>query len=221
MGSGTGAIIGASAKERCSGMKKALFYVFSAVVVVFAVYGAVKLVSGFLTEERGKRAAQTVNPFVKGVASVAAEDLKQSLSKTPDDQLERDAELYTKKFYPIAKGIFKGLAESVKNDPERAEIQQKAYQAGKDVSEHIVRPFSRGLFEGSEPAIGDLEKRVGEVRNFTEKNKDVLDALSSGLNFLQNTLKNMPAPPPPPGMRPRMQQPEYQQPYSPEPNSPN
>jgi hypothetical protein len=202
-------------------MKKAFFYVFSAVVVAFAVYGVVKLVSGFMTEERGKRAAQTVNPFVKGVASVAAEDLKQALSKTPDDQLERDAELYTKKFYPIAKGIFKGLAESVKNDPERAEIQQKAYQAGKDVSEHIVKPFSRGLFEGSEPVLGDLEKRVGEVRNFTEKNKDVLDAVAGGLKFLQQNLKNLPAPPPPPGMRPGFQQPGYQNPYSPDPNLSN
>lgn len=200
-------------------MKKALFYTLSAVVLVFAVYGAVKLVSGLMTKERGKKTAEAVNPFVKGVASVAAEDLKQSLNKTPDEQLERNAELYTKKFYPIAKGIVKGFAESLKNDPERAQMQRNAYQAGKDVSENIVRPFSRGLLEGSGPALGDLDKRMGEVRDFTEKNKDVIDSLSKGLDFLQKTLKNIPLPPPTPGLRPRSQQPESQSPYSPSPNS--
>lgn len=73
-------------------MKKFLGYTLAGLVVVLALYGAVKMLSAFMTKSHGERAAQVAQPFVQGAASAAAEKLKQSLKEVPDAKLEQDSE---------------------------------------------------------------------------------------------------------------------------------
>ncbi len=190
-----------------------MYYFIAVVTIVLALYGTVKLISGSLTKEDGQRAAETMSPFMTGVASVAQEKLRQSLVEIPDEQLERNSELYVKKLYPLIKGTVRGLADSMEHDPNAAEMRESAYRAGKHFSENLMQPFTRGVLENSGPMVDELDKRFGEIRNFTEKNKDAIDIITGGLNFLQKALKNAPAPPPPPGFRQPSPRPDYYKPY--------
>jgi len=176
------------------------------------MYGAVVLVSGWLEAPHGKKAVETMHPFVRGATSAAGEKLKEAIQQTPDDQLEKSSEDISRKMYPLAKGALKGHLEAILQDANRAEVPQKMFQAGKDVSENVVRPFTGGLAEGSAKVLEDLDKTMQGVRKFKQDNQDLLNSIASGLENVQRGIKELPplsAPPlpPPPLPFPGMGQP--------------
>jgi hypothetical protein len=192
-------------------MKKFLGYTLTGLVIVLAVYGAVKLVSSSMTKSQGERAAEVAQPFVQGAASAAAQKLKQSLKDVPDAKLEQDSEWLAKKLYPITKGIIKGQVESFLQDPERNQLPEKMYQAGKEFSDKVLKPFSRGIVDSNQQTLEDADKTLQAIRKFSDTNKDVLDALKQGMDAFSKTFKEdrlprpgipgqdlRPLPPPPP-----------------------
>lgn len=191
-------------------------YVGIAVVIVLAAYGAVKLVVGSLTELQGRQAVETMHPFVRGAASAAGEQFKQSLQETPDEKLEKDAELLSKKLYPVVKGALLGQVDAFLEDPKRSELPEKMRQAGKRVGEQMVVPFTQGLTEGANPVTGQVDKTMDSLSKFRENHKELFDALSTGLSALGKTIKEgtVPRPPvpnaAPPGPTEQYQPPRYQ-----------
>jgi hypothetical protein len=188
--------------------RNALAYVGAALVLGFALYGAVTLIARSLTAKQGEHAAEAVAPFVQGAASVAAEKTKEILKNTPDEQLEKDAELLSKKLYPVAKGALKGHIDAILKDANRTEVPEKMYEAGKDLSEKVVKPFSKGLADGSTKVLGDLDKTLKDVRTFREQNKDLFDSVAKSLGALHKAAKENPGflPPPPPLPFPGLEQ---------------
>ena len=180
--------------------RNAFAYLGAALVLGFALYGAVTLLTPSLTAEQGKQAAEAVSPFVQGAASVAGEKAKEVLKNTPDEQLEKESEILSRKFYPIAKGALKGHIDAILKDSNRAEVPEKMYQAGKDLSEKVVKPFGKGLADGSVKVLGDIDKTLKEVRTFQEQNKGFFDSVAKGLEALHKAAKENKGllPPPPP-----------------------
>jgi len=192
-------------------MKKFLGYILAGLVIVLAVYGAVKLLSGSLTKSQGERAAEVAQPFVQGAASAAVQKLKQSLENVPDAKLEQDSEWLAKKLYPITKGIIKGQVESFLQDPERNQLPEKMYQAGKEFSDKVLKPFSRGIVDSNQQALEDADKTLQAIRKFGDTNKDLLEAVKQGMEAFGKTFREdrlprpglpgqdlRPIPPPPP-----------------------
>lgn len=169
-------------------------------VIGFALYGAGTFVARSLTATDGERAAGAVAPFVQGAASVVGEKAKEALKKTPDAKLESDSELLSRKLYPIAKGALKGNLEAILKDTNRAEVPEKMYQTGKDLSEKVVRPLSKGLADGAGNVLQDVDKTLQGVQTFKENNKELITAITKGLEALHNAAKEHPGllPPPPP-----------------------
>ncbi len=199
-------------------MKRAFTYIGLFLLAAFALYGIFVLVSNHLTQKQGQVAGEAVSPFVSGFIKTAGDQVRETLRNTSDEQIQQDAELYTKKFYPAFKGAIKGLSESLNNDPRREEIATQAYETGHQVGQFVVEPFSRGVSDGAGPVLDNLQNKAEEIRNFTEQNKDILNAVSGGLQFLQKAFKNPPGPPHPPGGSPALPLPGYgapQQPPSP------
>jgi hypothetical protein len=202
--------------------RNALAYAGAALVLGFALYGAVTFVARSLTAKQGEQAAEAVAPFVQGAASVAGEKAKEVLKNTPDEQLEKESELLSKKLYPVAKGALKGHIDAILKDANRTEVPEKMYEAGKDLSEKVVKPFSKGLADGSTKVLGDLDKTLKDVRTFREQNKDIFDGVAKGLEALQKAAKDNagllpPLPPLPfPGLAPRQATPL--RPPAPEPS---
>jgi hypothetical protein len=170
-------------------MKKFLGYILAGLVIVLAVYGAVKLLSGSVTRSQGERAAEVAQPFVQGAASAAAQKLKQSLKDVPDAKLEQDSEWIAKKLYPITKGIIKGQVESFLQDPERNQLPEKMYQAGKEFSDKVLKPFSRGIVDSNQQTLEDADKTLQAIRKFGDTNKDLLDAVKQGMDAFGKTFR--------------------------------
>ena len=101
-------------------MTKALKIALACVVGLLALYGIVSLASGlFFTEYRGKETAKAMHPFLKGVATGVREDVKQSLSRTPDAELQKESYEMSRKMYPVLKGALLGQGRGLcKRSPE-------------------------------------------------------------------------------------------------------
>ena len=185
-------------------MQRALVCAFAGLVVFVIAYSGASFLTGSLTTPQVK----DKNPpsLTDSVTSYAGKKLKQSLKDTPDESLEEGAEFATRKLYPIIKGILKGQFDAIISDTKRDEVPRKAYEAGKETSEKVVKPFAEGLAEGDSSALKELDKTVKDVRKFKEENKDVLDAVQQGLEELRKNLKELPPLPPlqplPPPMLP-------------------
>jgi hypothetical protein len=200
-------------------MKKFLSYVLAGLVIVLAIYGTVKLLSGLLTESHGQGAAKVAEPFVQDATSAAAEKLKQSLKEIPDAKLEQDSEWLAKKLYPITKGIIKGQIDAFLQDPDRNELAAKMYQAGKEFSDKVLKPFGRGIVDSNQQTIEGADKTLEAIRKFSDTNKDLLNAVKQGLDAFSKTFQEdrlpRPEPPgqdlrqlppfPPPGAPPELQ----------------
>ncbi len=170
-------------------MKKFLAYTLAGLVLLLALYGLTNLLSGLMTESKGERAAEVAQPFVQGAASAAAQKLKQSLKEVPDAKLEQDSEWLAKKLYPITKGVIKGQVESFLQDPERNVLPEKMYQAGKEFSDKVLKPFSRGVVESNQKTLEDADKTIQAIRKFGDTNKDLLEAVKQGLDAFSKTFK--------------------------------
>jgi hypothetical protein len=170
-------------------MKKLLGYTLAGLVIVLAVYGAGKLLSGVMTKSHGERAAEIAQPFVQDAASAAAQKLKQSLKDVPDAKLEQDSEWLAKKLYPITKGIIKGQVESFLQDPDRNQLSEKMYLAGREFSDKVLKPFSRGIVDSNQQTLEDADKTLQAIRKFSDTNKDVLDAVKQGLDAFSRTFR--------------------------------
>jgi hypothetical protein len=181
-------------------LQKILAYIGGALVFCLAIYGAVTLVSGWFDASHGKKAVETVHPFVRGAASAAGEKLKEVVQQTPDGQLEKGSEDISRKMYPLAKGALKGHLEAILKDANRAEVPEKMYQAGKDVSEKVVRPFADGLAGGSVKVLEDVDKTLQGVRKFKQDNQDLLNSIASAVEAVRKDVTErpgLPLPPPP------------------------
>lgn len=170
-------------------MKKFLAYTLAGLVIVLALYGLTVLLTGFMTKSQGERAAEVAQPFVQGAASAAAQKLKQSLKEVPDAKLEQDSEWLAKKLYPITKGVIKGQVESFLQDPERNVLPEKMYQAGKEFSDKVLKPFSRGVVDSNQQTLEDADKTLQAIRKFGDTNKDLLDAVKQGLDAFSKTFR--------------------------------
>jgi hypothetical protein len=197
-------------------MKKFVSYVLAGLVIVLAIYGAVRLLSGFLTESHGQRAAKVAEPFVQGAASAAAEKLKQSLKEVPDAKLEQDSEWLAKKLYPITKGIIKGQVESFLQDPDRNQLPAKMYQAGKEFSDKVLKPFGRGIVDSNQQTIEGADKTLEAIRKFSDTNKDLLNAVKQGMDAFSKTFRGDRLPRPEPPGEDLRQLPPFPPPGSPE-----
>ncbi len=167
-------------------------------LLFFAAYGLIRGLSDWYGARSGEKPGEAVKSLAAGAAVAAGEKMAEKIKQTPDQQLEENAQLLTKKLYPIAKGIIKGQVEAIVNDPERGDLPQKMFEAGKDVSEKIVKPFSRGLREGSSGLVGEgAQEALKKLRELGQDNKEWLDSVSRGLEKLHKDLKEK-APPLPP-----------------------
>ncbi len=181
-------------------MRKILMFVGGAVLLCLAAYGVVRLLSDSLTPGHGRKAAEATGTFAEGVASAAGERIKESLKNTPDQKLEENAEFWTRKLYPIAKGALKGQTRAVQEDPKREEVPKLMYERGKDIAENVAKPFVKGLAEGTSGIAKDVARTLKGVRELGDENRDVLEAIARELGNLRQSLKeNLPPPPPLPG----------------------
>jgi hypothetical protein len=151
------------------------------------------------------------SPFSKGtssgssggiasqVAQGAGAAVKEKLRTTPDDQLEKEAEFFTQKMYPIVKGVTRGLSESLMKDAEAPNVSEKAYEAGRDVTRKAIAPFLKGIADGSSDALREADRTLQEVRSFQERNREVIDTLGKGLEVIDKLKGILP---PPPGFSP-------------------
>ncbi len=171
-------------------MNRILKWMLISATVALAAYGLFRFVSDRLDYSHGKQAVESAHPFVQGVSSAAGEKIKQTLKETPDAKLEEDAELLSRKLYPIVKGAVKGQMDAVLNDPNRAEIPEKMVQTGKEIAESVIKPLSEGVAQGSQKVFEDLDKGLGELRKFQEKNKDLIEGLQSGISAIRRQLEN-------------------------------
>ena len=174
--------------EQIPAMNKPMKWALILVALALAGYGAFRLVSDRLDYSDGKKAVETAHPFVKGASSAAGEKIKETLKNTPDAKLEEDSELLSRKLYPVVKGAVKGQLDAVLNDPNRSEVPEKMVQTGKELVENVVKPFAEGMAQGSSKVLEDVDKGLGEIRKFKEKNKDIFQDLQSGINALRQQL---------------------------------
>jgi hypothetical protein len=178
-------------------MKKILILIGGLVVFFFAAYGAIRAVSDLF----GGKPAEMTQSFTAGVATKTGEKIAEGIKQTPDKKLEEDSELMARKFYYLSKGALKGQIDAILNDPGRAEVPQKMYEAGKDLSERVVKPFARGLSEGSGGILDGSDDKVEKLKELTREGKELLDALSHQLGEIGRAIKqNAPPLPPLPGM---------------------
>lgn len=197
-------------------MKKALLYVGCGLVILLAFYGALELTLRLLGESHGTKAAQVVSPIVRSAAMGVGQQAKDSFFAYPNDQLERDGEQIGRKLYHLHKGLVKGGLDELKNDPRRDEIRQQAYEAGQEFSATYVKPFTRGLAEGSREALVDLDKTLqGQMRKLGDDSQGlwqaiagIIDAVRRGQMLPPGAPRPMQPPsppqygPPPPGYPP-------------------
>jgi hypothetical protein len=141
------------------------------------------------TADGGKRVARVTNTLAAEAASAAGERLWQTIEQTPDEALQSNAEVMSRKIYPIAKGFLKGQVEAFREDKEREEIRRLMYEAGKEFSETVLKPFSRGVAAGSLGIPGGLEKTTKGSREQSEEKGSLLDTISKGLESLQKDLR--------------------------------
>ena len=186
-------------------MKTVLKYLGAAVVSVLAAYGAYALLSAHLTAAQGRQVVES--PFVQGAASAAGEKLKEAIKNTPDKKLEKDSEELSEKLYPIGKGAIKGQLEAILKDANRKDVPEKMYETGKDVSGRVVAPLVKGLADGSNDVLKELDKTLQGIQTFREKNKDLIDSIASGIATLKKNHPSLPPLPVPPGLRGAIRQP--------------
>jgi len=169
------------------------------VVFALAFFGALVIAFSLLNETHGR----AVGPFVSGVTSVVAERMKKDFEATPDQQLEEEAQAFSKKLYPVVKGVLLGQAEQFVNDPKSDEIRKTMLEAGKAVSERILVPFAEGISEGPASATGQLDAGLARARELGEKHKDIIESVTSGLKALKEMAEGHALPrPPSPGSQP-------------------
>ena len=178
-------------------MKKALIVVAVVIVACLALYGLVQLVSLALTEEHGKKAVSLTTPFTRGVAQAVGEQLKDAISKAPAEQLEKDGELLGRKAYPMSKGLIRGQIKAMKEDPDREELARIMRELGKVFSEEVAKPFAKGIADGSTGIMDGLNKTVENFREFSQRHKNLFDALMNRVKALRKEIgENAPGIPP-------------------------
>ena len=179
-------------------MIKTAKLILTVVVIVLAVYGAMKLIYCYLLgPSQGEKAVEAVHPFVSGAVSAAGGKLRDSFMNIPDSQLESEGELLGKKLYPATKGILKGEIEAFSKDPDRKEITKKIFGFGKDLSRDLLTPLGEKIDDSTRNVLQDWGKTLEGVRKFREENKDLLNGLSAGLEALQKKFREAPLPAPP------------------------
>ena len=154
-------------------MTRLLKFVCKALVVVLAIYGAVKLASGYLEASTWSEA---VSPFVRGAVSATKKEIRHELDTRSDQQMEKDGELLGRRLYPAEKGFLKGQLEAFKADPNKAELRKTVTEATHELSKEFVAPVTEGVAETSRKVFQDFGKVLQE---------------------LQKALKEVPSPPEP------------------------
>lgn len=188
-------------------MKKILILIGGVVVVLFAAYGVIRAVSDFF----GAKPGEATESFTAGVATKAGEKIAEGIKQTPDKKLEEDSQVMARKLYYLSKGALKGQIDAIVNDTTGSEVPQKMYEAGKDFSERVVKPFARGLSEGSAGLLEGADEGVKKLKEVGKEGKELLDVLSQQFGRLRQTIKEsappmppLPGPPPPsPGFMPQ------------------
>jgi hypothetical protein len=185
-------------------MKKVLTFVGVVVLLFLAAYGVARLGADSLSAKHGEKAVDVTDSFLTGVISGLGKKFRQDLNNTPDEKLEKDAELVGRKFYPMSKGFFKGQIRSLQADPNRQEISELMYQAGKDLSGNVVKPFSRGLAAGSTGVLEEVGKALESGAKLGRERKDLVETIFKALRGIQKGLsENAPEMPSQPGRIPR------------------
>lgn len=122
---------------------------------------------------------------------------KQTLKETPDKVLEENAELLTRKLYPVAKGVIKGQVGAIIDDAKRDEVPKKMYEAGKEVTEKVITPFAKGLADGASSALKSADETAKTIKRFKEDNREVLESVGADLEKIKKNIEeNVPPPPP-------------------------
>ncbi|MEJ2718504.1 MAG: hypothetical protein P8182_15445 [Deltaproteobacteria bacterium] len=169
-------------------MKKVLTFVGLVVLLFLAAYGVVRLAADALSAKHGEKAVEMTDSFLTGVISGLGKKFRQDLTNTPDKKLEKDAELMGRKFYPMSKGFMKGQLNSLLADPNRQEMSELMYQAGKDLSKNVVKPFSRGLAAGSTGVLEDVGKALEGGAKLGQEQKDLVETIFKALHGIQKAL---------------------------------
>jgi hypothetical protein len=178
---------------------KQVFAIAGVVIIVgLAAFGLWKLIAGTLADSGKEAVVETTAPLLDRAASAAGEKIKQAIVETPDEKLEDGAETLSRKSYYITKGLIKGQLGAILDDVNKSDIDEKMVQVGKDVSEKMVRPLSKGLSEGSAKVLEDLDSSLTGVREFADKNRDLLEAISQGVQSLHESIEKSRNQPPTP-----------------------
>lgn len=144
-----------------------------------------------------EKASEVAQPFVAGVAIEAGDKLKERIKNTSDEQLEKESEILSRKFYHIAKGAFKGHMYEIIADVSVRDIAKDMYDLGKSASDSYVKPLTKGAVDGAVEALGEIDKAATTFRRFKEENQDLIDSLSSGVQGVYEKLPKNPPPLPP------------------------
>jgi hypothetical protein len=169
-------------------MKKVLTFVGVVVLLFLAAYGVVRFAADSLTARHGEKAVDMSDAFLTGVISGLGTKFRQDLYNTPDEKLEKDAERVGRKFYPMSKGFVKGQIKSLLADPNRQEMSELMYKAGKDLSENVVKPFSSGVAAGSTGILKDVGKALEGGAKLGREQKDFVDSIFKALQGIREGL---------------------------------
>jgi len=63
------------------------------------------------------------------------------------------------------------------------------YQAGKEFSDKVLRPFSRGIVDSNKQTLEDADKTLQAIRKFSDTNKDLLDTVKQGMDAFSKTFR--------------------------------
>jgi hypothetical protein len=162
-------------------MRTALSVAGTLVILFFAGYGVFTMVAGPPGAGRGKDAGELAGTFTASAMLSAREMVKKDLESTPDAELEKNAEFWTRKAYPVTKGILKGQIKAYLDDKDRDEMPQIMYEAGKVFATQVVQPFAQGVADGSPKAIESIDKTVRGAKELGADAGKVLDAVTQGV----------------------------------------
>jgi hypothetical protein len=146
--------------------------------------------------------SQAAQPFVAGVAVEAGDKIKERIKNTPDEDLEKEAEILSGKLYHITKGAVKGQARAIIKDVSESDLAKDAHKAGKEITDKVVKPLAESAADSAVEALDQLDRAAREFRDFKTRNRDVIDSVTQGIGEVYKNIPRPPAgppiPPPPP-----------------------
>jgi hypothetical protein len=172
-------------------MMKFLKVTVFCVLLVLAAYGAVRLGADVLTARQGEQVAEAASPFVQGAVSATGRQMKQVLTETPPEVKQKQGEELGRAMYPLTKGVMRGQMEAMMDDPQAGVISDVSFEAGKEFSKRVVKPFAQGVATGSAGALlEDLGIGPDDIEALSKHKGALIDAFKKGIRNVEENLRS-------------------------------